>query len=162
MDYQDGPLIQALPGCVPGETLLQGGRLHTRVAQFITLCSAYNLAEARCISCPLLGSSLAKTQTFSRPSRAHGHPLRPSTNCYKLSETFYHASSEPENRVTICGNISLDHPSGSSQPLRTRGAIPVRSCCPGRCRLAPPVPAGRRSLAETGLGTDRLAQLRSP
>jgi len=30
---QDGPLLQALPGRVPGETLLQGGRLHTRVGQ---------------------------------------------------------------------------------------------------------------------------------
>ena len=40
-------------------------------AQFIAVCSAYNLSEARCISSPLLGSSLAKTRAFSRPSRAH-------------------------------------------------------------------------------------------
>jgi putative ABC transport system substrate-binding protein len=49
-------------------------------AQFIAVCSASNLAEARGISSPLQGSSLAKTRAFSRPSRAYGHHLRPSTN----------------------------------------------------------------------------------
>ena len=56
------------------------------VADDQAVCSASNLAEARCIACPLPGSSLAKTQTFSRPSRAHGPHLRPSTICEKLSE----------------------------------------------------------------------------
>src|SRR5262245_38592979 len=32
------------------------------------------------------GSSPAKTRASAKPSRAHGHHLRPSTNCYKLSE----------------------------------------------------------------------------
>ena len=40
-------------------------------AEFLAVCSAYNLSEARCISSPLLGSSLAKKRAFSRPSRAH-------------------------------------------------------------------------------------------
>src|SRR6266480_2882425 len=62
-------------------------RTQSLVAQFLAVCSASNLAEARCISSLLQGSSLAKTRAFSRPSRAHGHHLRPSTNCYKLSET---------------------------------------------------------------------------
>src|SRR5438874_2749549 len=60
------------------------------LAQFIAVCSASNLAEARCISSLLQGSSLAKTRAFSRPSRAHGHHLRPSTNCEKLSEVCFH------------------------------------------------------------------------
>ena len=53
----------------------------SRFAQFITVCSAYNLAEARHISSPVQGSSPAKTWASSRTSRAHGHHLRPSTNC---------------------------------------------------------------------------------
>jgi hypothetical protein len=57
----------------------------TAVAQFIRLCSTSNLAEARCISSPWQGASPAKTRAASRPSRAHGYHLRPSTNCYKLS-----------------------------------------------------------------------------
>jgi hypothetical protein len=52
----------------------------------LTLCSASNLAEARRLSSPLQGSSPAKTRASSRPSCAPGHHLRPSTNCYKLSE----------------------------------------------------------------------------
>src|SRR4051812_33922838 len=54
---------------------------HDPFAQFLAVCSASNLAEARCISSLLQGSSLAKTRAFSRPSRAHGHHLRPSTHC---------------------------------------------------------------------------------
>jgi hypothetical protein len=49
-------------------------------AHFITLCSAYMLAGTRYISSPWQGSSPAKTRVSSRPSRAHGHHLRPSTN----------------------------------------------------------------------------------
>ena len=55
-------------------------------AQFLTLCSASNLAEARRFSSALQGSSPAKTRASSRPSRAHRPYLQPSTNCYKLSE----------------------------------------------------------------------------
>src|SRR5512145_1571962 len=69
-----------------------------RIAQFIIFCSASNLAEPRCLSSPVQGSSPAQTWTSSRPSRAHGHHLRPSTNCYKLSDPsnincleFYHS-----------------------------------------------------------------------
>src|SRR5262249_60793460 len=61
----------------------------SEVAQFITVCGASNLVEARCISSPVQGSSSAKTWASSRPSRAHGHHLRPSTNCYKLSDAGY-------------------------------------------------------------------------
>ena len=61
----------------------------SHVAQFLPLCSASHLAEARRLSALWQGASLAKTRAFSRPSRAHGHHLRPSTNCYKLSEPFY-------------------------------------------------------------------------
>ena len=50
-------------------------------AQFITFCSASNLAEARYVSSPVQGSSPAKTWAPLKPSRAHGHHLRPSTNC---------------------------------------------------------------------------------
>jgi hypothetical protein len=57
----------------------------TRFAQFIILCSASNLAEVRCISSPRQSASPAKTRASSGLSRAHGHHLRPSTNCYKLS-----------------------------------------------------------------------------
>ena len=67
-------------------TVLIDLKAATAFAQFIAVCRASNLAEARCISCPLQGSSLAKPQTFSRPSCAHGPHLRPSTHCYKLSE----------------------------------------------------------------------------
>ena len=55
------------------------------VAQFLRLCRASNLAEARRISSPWQGSSPAKTRVASRPSRGSGHHLRPSTNCEKLS-----------------------------------------------------------------------------
>src|SRR2546426_2507203 len=66
-----------------------GGITHGQytVAQFITLCSASNLAGTRRISSPWQGSSPAKTRASSRPSRAHGHHLRPSTHCYKLSDS---------------------------------------------------------------------------
>ena len=57
--------------------------------QFLTLCRAENPAEARYLSAPLQGSSPAKTRTSSRPSRAHGHHLRPSPNCEKLSGPLY-------------------------------------------------------------------------
>src|SRR5439155_26002422 len=39
------------------------------------------------ISFPLPGSLPAKTRASLIPAHAHGHHLRPSTNCYKLSET---------------------------------------------------------------------------
>jgi hypothetical protein len=44
------------------------------------------MAETRYIFSLLQDSSPAKTRAFSRPSHAHGHSLRPSTNCYKLSD----------------------------------------------------------------------------
>src|SRR5713101_5689388 len=49
----------------------------TSCAQFITLCSASNLAGARRLASPWQGSSPAQTQASSRPSRAHGHHLHP-------------------------------------------------------------------------------------
>jgi hypothetical protein len=58
-----------------------------RVAHFLSVCRASNLAEARCISSPVQGASPAKTSASSTPSRAHGPPLRPSTNGEKLSES---------------------------------------------------------------------------
>src|SRR5216683_6818906 len=62
-------------------------------AQFLTLCSAYNLEEARRVSSLWHGASPAKTRASSMPSCAHGLHLRRSTNCHKLSESVYHASS---------------------------------------------------------------------
>src|SRR6266704_5219093 len=50
-------------------------------------CRALNLAKARRPSSPLQGSSPAKTRASSRPSLAHGHHLRPSIHCYKLSDS---------------------------------------------------------------------------
>lgn len=38
------------------------------------------------MSSPVQGASPAQTWASARPSRAHGHHLRPSTNCYKLSD----------------------------------------------------------------------------
>jgi hypothetical protein len=73
-------LRQALAKVQSVEKVCDDG-LFTDFAQFLAVCSASNLAAARCISCPLQGSSLAKMQTSSRPSRAHGHHLRPSTHC---------------------------------------------------------------------------------
>jgi len=58
----------------------------SQIAQFLTLWSASNLAEARCLCSPLQGSSPTKTRASSRPSRAYGPHLRPSTHCEKLSE----------------------------------------------------------------------------
>jgi hypothetical protein len=59
--------------------------LRKEVAQFLTLCRASHLAEARRLSAPWQGASPAQTRASSRPSRAHGHHLRPSTHCEKLS-----------------------------------------------------------------------------
>src|SRR5215471_18860285 len=42
------------------------------VAQLISVCSAYNLAEARYISSPVQDASPAKTSASSRSSHAHG------------------------------------------------------------------------------------------
>src|SRR5215831_9210977 len=67
----------------------------TQVAQFITLCRASKLSAARDVSSPVQGSSPAKTWASLRPSRAHGHHLRPSTNCEKLSGEHYQAVSIP-------------------------------------------------------------------
>jgi MFS family permease len=53
----------------------------SHVAQFITLCSASNLAEARRFSSPLQGSSPAKTRASSR--------LRGLQCPWTLSSTFY-------------------------------------------------------------------------
>src|SRR4029434_6689685 len=64
-----------------------------------------NLAEARCISSPLEGSSLAKTRAFSKPSRAHGPHLRLSTNCYKLS----YKKSNPLSRNLSEGCVLQRH-----------------------------------------------------
>src|SRR5215475_2231904 len=50
------------------------------------LCSASILVEKLTIFSPLQSPSPAKTRTPSRPSRARGHHLRPSTNCEKLSD----------------------------------------------------------------------------
>ena len=58
-----------------------------RVAQFIRLCRASHLAEARRLASPWQGLSPAKTCAASRPSRAHGHHLRPSTNCYTFTDS---------------------------------------------------------------------------
>ena len=55
-------------------------------AQFITLCSGCNLAEARRIPSLWQGSSPAKTRGSSMPSRPHRPHHRPSTNCDKLSD----------------------------------------------------------------------------
>src|SRR5262249_17017761 len=55
-------------------------------AQFITLCSASILAWKRTSFSPFQRPSPAKTRTSWRPSCAYGHHLRPSTNCYKLSD----------------------------------------------------------------------------
>ena len=61
------------------------GSIRTRTKHgslnFITFCSASNLAETRCISSPVQGSSPVKTWASARPSRVHGHHLRPLTNC---------------------------------------------------------------------------------
>src|SRR5262249_16348842 len=62
------------------------GKLLGSFAHFLTLCRASNLAEAQRISSPEQGASPAKTRAASRPPRAHGPPLQPSTNCYKLSD----------------------------------------------------------------------------
>src|SRR4029453_5404991 len=95
-------------GLVPyGETVVACKAcrtLQTWPTQFITVCSAENLAEARRISSPVQGSSPAKTSAASRPSRAHGHHLRPSTNCYKLSEAALATSAlSPRYRKTKWG-----------------------------------------------------------
>jgi hypothetical protein len=50
------------------------------LAQFRVMCSASNLGEARYVSSPVQGASPAQTSAASRPSRVHGHYLRPSTN----------------------------------------------------------------------------------
>src|SRR5262249_56834536 len=78
----------------------------SEVAQFITVCGASNLVEARCISSPLQGSSPAKTRAFSRPSRAHGHHLRPSTNCEKLSDLYIRLSNLQQIKVVQAGGIA--------------------------------------------------------
>src|SRR5262245_53910710 len=57
------------------------------VAHFLSVCRASHLAEARGISSPVQGASPAKTSASSRPSRAHGPHLRPSTHCSKWSES---------------------------------------------------------------------------
>jgi hypothetical protein len=58
------------------------------VAQFITLCSAYNLAGVRRISSPCERQSHEKRRASTMPPRSHVPQLRPSTNCYKLSEPY--------------------------------------------------------------------------
>ena len=52
----------------------------TLVAQFLTLCRASHLAEARRLSALLQSLSPAKTRVSSLPSRAHDHHCQPSTN----------------------------------------------------------------------------------
>src|SRR5438094_6001019 len=113
-----GAIMRALTGCAHAgyaalhvrEMLSHGDSdpLHV-VAQFIAVCSASNLAEARCISSLLQGSSLAKTRAFSRPSRAHGHHLRPSTNCYKLSENFHIPPDLVVDQQASDGESSSNH-----------------------------------------------------
>jgi hypothetical protein len=51
-----------------------------QVTQFLTVCRAYNLAEALHISSPLRSPSPAKRRASSIPSRAHGHHHGPTTN----------------------------------------------------------------------------------
>jgi hypothetical protein len=66
------------------------------VAQFITLCSASNLAEARYLSPQWQGASRVKTCPSARPSYAHGHHLRPSTNCEKLNDADNTSATLPQ------------------------------------------------------------------
>jgi hypothetical protein len=63
-----------------------------RNAPFLTLCRASNLRAARRIPSPWQGAAPAKTRASSRPSGAHGHHLRPATNCAKLSDNSYDGS----------------------------------------------------------------------
>ena len=58
----------------------------TGVAQFLTLCRAYNLAEAPCLFSPGQGASPTKMRASSKPSRAHRPHRQFSTNCEKLRE----------------------------------------------------------------------------
>jgi energy-coupling factor transporter ATP-binding protein EcfA2 len=77
--YQRGVPPQAT--YVFKHALIQDAAYASLFAQFLTLCSASNLAGARRISSPWQGSSPAKTRASSMPSRAHGPHLRRSTNC---------------------------------------------------------------------------------
>src|SRR5439155_558431 len=53
------------------------GASHNKLAPFLTLCSASNLAEARCIPSPWQGLSPAKTCASSRRSRAPAPDVTP-------------------------------------------------------------------------------------
>src|SRR5439155_1747006 len=88
LDHQDGPLLQALPGRVPGETLLQGGRLHTRVGQ--EAIDPLGLSPAACglrdgIARPLRErcqyGGQAGRKAFVRQNCSRRHPRRPERVC---------------------------------------------------------------------------------
>ena len=101
------------------------------------------------------GSSPAKTRASSRPSRAHGHHLQSSTNCYKLSETLYRFAeascqslhrklNDPGSPVHAC-NVSWAHRTISldSDAATHRAAAGTRHGGRARRPSAPTTPAGR-------------------
>src|SRR5882672_10515870 len=112
LDHQDGPLLQALPGRVPGETLLQGGRLHTRVGQ--EAIDPLGLSPAACglrdgIARPLRErfqyGGQAGRKAFVRQNCSRRHPRRPEcVRVHRASLTRYQSllSATPFLLSTIC------------------------------------------------------------
>ena len=94
----------------------------TEIAQCITCCRVYNLAEARRLSSPWKGASPAKTRAFSIPSQAHEHLLRPSTHCEKLSEVdiLHHARADDLGKR---GNVVRLRAGSASKALSVSATI---------------------------------------
>jgi hypothetical protein len=69
---------------------LVGIKLITDLAQYLTLCRAYNLAEARRLASPVHSPSRAKRRASSRPPRVHVPHCRLATHCETWSERMKH------------------------------------------------------------------------
>jgi hypothetical protein len=88
-------------------------------AQFIILCSASNLAEKRRISSRFARPSRAKRLASSQSPRSRVHPLRSSTNCYKLSEVgiYRHAQASMKPPYFQETDVTAVHTCAASQPV---------------------------------------------
>jgi hypothetical protein len=69
---------------------LVGIKLITDLAQCLTRCRAYNLAEARRLASPVHSPSRAKRRASSRPPRVHVPHCRLATHCETWSERMKH------------------------------------------------------------------------
>src|SRR5437762_7135806 len=95
----------------PADTITKLEPTVRAFAQFISVCSAYILAETLCISSSFLSSSRAKRRASERRTPLFIDSLQPSTNSDKLSDLCYtrHTAQFGEHTVrqAVAGSAGL-------------------------------------------------------